>query len=188
MIQIADVFALATSQEEQYAADITDHPAEVGSNFADNQVNKPVDLTRDCIISATPLGANRNAAFGPNIVAGCKARLIALRDTREPVTVIEPDATYENMMIESVVFTRSIKTGDALAFKIKFKQFDVQTNERVVIEVAIPRAQGTNTKGSKSSKKPDPASTAAEDKRSRLRRVANYFGVASHKTNPGGGL
>src|ERR1051325_3512863 len=98
MIQIGDVFALATSQEEQYDADVTDHPAEVGSNFSDNQVNKALVITRDCVISQTPLGVNRNAAFGPNIVAGCKARLLALREPREPITVIEPDATYENMM------------------------------------------------------------------------------------------
>jgi hypothetical protein len=91
-------------------------------------------------------------------------------------------------MVEGLTFSRTVKTGDALAFKIKLKQLDIETNERAVIEVAIPRAQAVNTKGSKSSKKPDPASSGAEDKRSRLRRVANYFGFKNTTPNQGGGL
>lgn len=186
MIQIGDVFALASTQEEKYEAEITEQPVESGSNFADNQINKALVITRECVISATPLGENLNAKFGPNIVAGCKARLIALRDTKEPFTVVEPDMSYPNMTVESVVFSRTIKTGNALAFKIQLKQITIVTNDRQVIDVALPRAQDVKKRGDKTSKEPDPP--PAEDKRSRLRRVANYFGFKNTKPNPGGGL
>jgi hypothetical protein len=187
VIQIADVFALSVSDEERYENDVSEHPAESSSNFVDNSVAKALVINRDCIISASPLGENLNAAFGPDIVTGCKKRLIALRNAREPVLVVDSTGRYENMQIMSIVFSRTIKTGDALAFKISLKQLDVITNERTVIQVAIPRAQAKNkkdTKTSKSATEPKPP----EDKRSRLRRVVNYLGVdgVSNQPNQGG--
>ncbi len=131
-------------------------------------------ITRDCLISATPLGPNLNVAFGPNIVEGCRARLIAIRGTREPITVIDSTGTYTDMELTSLVFSRTVKTGDALAFKVSFKQLDVVTNERSVIEVAIPRAQAPVVKGTKTSKTADPP--PPPDKRSSLHKLSNYLG------------
>lgn len=173
MIQIADVFAVSLSDEERYENAVSEHPAEKRASFVDNTVNKALVLNRDCVISASPLGENLNAAHGPNIIAGCRARLIAIYFTREPITVVDSTGTYTNILINSLVFSRTIKTGNALAFKINFKQLDVLENERSVIEVAIPRAQNKVIRGVKSSNKPDPApaSTADIDP---LRTTTNY--------------
>jgi hypothetical protein len=180
VIQIADVFALSVSDEERYENDVSEHPAESGSNFVDNSVAKALVINRDCIISATPLGENLNAAFGPDIVTGCKKRLIALRNAREPIPVVDSTGRYENMQIMSIVFSRTIKTGDALAFKISFKQLDVITNERTVIQVAIPRAQVKNKKDTKTSKAatdPKPPEPDIDP----LRVGTEYFGITKRK-------
>ncbi len=160
MIQIGDVFAVSLSEEERYENDVSDHPAERGPSFIDNSVSKALVINRDCTISAdTSLDVfdeNRNAAFGPNIIEGCRARLIAIRETREPISVRDSTGTYVNMEVMSLVFSRTVKTGKTLAFKISFKQLDVITNERSVVQVAIPRAQKKSLQGLKISKKPDP--------------------------------
>lgn len=173
MIQIADVFALSTSDEERYENDVSEHPAEKGSNFVDNTVAKSETLSRDCTISATPLGENLNAAFGPDIVKGCRARLRAIRNTREPITVRDSTGVYVNMLITSLVFTRTIKTGDALVFKIGFKSLEVIENERSVVKVAIPRVQAKINKGPKVSAKPDPPPPAKDV--DPLRNVSNFI-------------
>lgn len=192
MIQIGDVFATVITEEDKYDADVTEHPAEKGSDFSDMVINKALVVTRDCVISATPLGVNRNAAFGPNIVAGCKARLIAMRALREPITVVDIEGTFTNLLVSNLTFTKSIKTGEALAFKITFKQLEVIENERSVIEVAIPRAQAPRKKGAKSSESPGAHETDDIDP---LRKAANYIGkkingknFISDQPNPGGGI
>jgi hypothetical protein len=178
MIQIDDVFALSLTDEEKYESDASEHPAESGADFVDNKVNKALAITRDCIISGTPIGPNLNSAHGPDIVEGCRKRLIAIDASREPITVRDSTGVYENMEITSLVFSRSIKTGNALTFKIAFKRLVVITNERSVIQVAIPRAQVKAPKGLKTSAKPDPK--PAERDIDPLRRVSNYLGVTGN--------
>ena len=190
MIRIGDVTAdIALSEDHKYENDVTSHPAEKGSNFTDNVIQKPLAISLDCIISATPMGENLNAAFGPDIVTGCRLRLQAINDQREPITVVTSHGTFPHMLIESLTFSRTIKTGEALAFKIAVKDFRIVENERTVIRVALPRAQADVKRGAKSSKAPpDNTPAKAEDKRSKLRKVARYIGAAvSNEANPGGG-
>lgn len=156
MIQIGDVFAMSISDTEKYDSDTADHPTESSSSFVDNKITKPLVIDRDCIISAAPLGTNPNAKFGPDIIQGCRARLIAIDATREPITVIDSTGTYLNMEITSLVFNRTIKTGDALAFKISFKRLDIRINQRSVVKVAIPRAAAPVKKAAKTSGTPNP--------------------------------
>jgi len=111
---------------------------------------------------------------------------------REPITVVDTFGRFDNMQIENLTFSRTAKNGEALAFKISFKQLIIITNNRTIVQVSIPGAQGKQVKGSKNSKQPPdpPIAEKTEDRRSRERRVLNYLapGFVSNKPNFGGGL
>lgn len=190
---IADVTVDCTlSVDHKYANEVSSHPAESGADFTDNSANKPLEISLDCIISNTPVGLAPNASFGPNIVEGVQGRLVELNLLREPITVVDTFGRFDNMQIENLTFSRTSKNGEALAFKISFKQLIIITNSRTIVQVSIPNAQGKQVKGSKNSKQPPdpPISEKTEDLRTGVRRIANLYapGFISNKPNQGGGF
>jgi hypothetical protein len=95
--------------------------------------------------------------------------------------VRDSTGTYPNMLITSLVFSRTIKTGDALTFKIGFKSLEVLENDRSVIKVAIPRVQNKVNKGPKISAKPNPPAPARDI--DPLRSVSNFVSRAATGSN-----
>lgn len=185
---IADVTVdVCLSVEHSYENDVTSHPVEKGSELTDNVIAKPLLISLDCIVSGSPIGAQTNSAFGPNIVNGVRARLITLRGAGETITVVDSHGTFPNMVIEKITFSKSVKTGDSLAFKISFKEILIVTNERTVIQVAIPRAQAPVSRGAKSSKSPPdpPVPAKVDDRLTPLHRLTNRAGITNSGPNTG---
>lgn len=188
--RIDDVICTALSEEHTYETDVTEHPVESGSDVTDNAINKPLTISLDCIISGTPLNAPDTAVLNTTVatanpVVAAQARLIQINNTREPITVIDSQGTFPEMVLEKLVFTKTIKTGEALAFKASFKALRIIDNERTVVQVAIPRVQSAVKSGTKASKNP-PDNPPPPDKRSALRRVANRLGYKNTTPNQGG--
>src|SRR5690606_1988974 len=97
-------------------------------------------VTLEGIVSDTPIGtlaALRGEDVRPSDDAF--ARLLAIRDAREPVTIETSLRVFENMVLQSLSVPRSAQTGDALRFRATFQQIQLVTNERTMIEVAVPR-------------------------------------------------
>ncbi len=187
---IADVNVdVCLSVEHSYENEVTSHPVESGADVTDNVVAKSLVINLDCIISATPLGLAPNTIFGPNIVTGTRDRLIAIDVAKQPITVVDSYGTFTNMVLEKIIFSKTTKTGDALAFKASFKELIIITNDRTVIQVAIPRAQAVVARGAKSSKSPPtpPVPAKAADRRSGLRRVINHVAPSAVSTTPNQG-
>lgn len=168
------------SEEHTYDSDVTSHPVETGASITDNVVDKPLIISLDCIISATPFGATQplgGSLFAVSIADVAQDRLIALKATREPVTVEDSQGSFPNMIVEKLTFTRSAKTGRACAFKCTLKELRLVDNERVLIPVEIPRAQALVKRGAKSSKSPPdpPITKKIEDNRDPAKKVVTVL-------------
>ncbi len=178
------------SEEHSYENDVTSHPVESGSDVTDNVINKPLKISLDCLISATPLRKSGVIVQGEatrtaNPTQAARARLIAINVAREPITVNDSQGSFPNMVLEKLMFTQTSKIGDALAFKASFKELKIIENERTIIQVAIPRAQAVVKLNTKSGTQPP---KNPPDDRDPLRKLAGIVkpGFISALPNPGG--
>lgn len=192
MIQIDDiVIDIASSEDHNFQNEITDHPVETGSNVTDNAIEKPIQIVINGLVSDYPLGTNAAGFVAPNgdlptaSDTGTQsqtvlAKLLALKSSREPITVIDSLGTWTNMVLESLSVPRTPKTGYALEFRATFKQLVLVTNDRTVVPVSLPRAAAPTTLGHQTSPQPptNNPSSSAENDRSGLHQLLNYAGVS----------
>jgi hypothetical protein len=188
MVKIDDIVVdIAISEDHTFENEVTSHPVETGSDVTDNSIVKPDAITLDCIISNTPLTTtgrevNDQVLASSSPADEARAKLLALRQSREPITVIDSLGTWTDMVLEHLSIPRSSRTGDALAFKATFKKLVIVTNERATVPVAIPRAESKIKRGTRPSKSPPENSppAAAEDHRTALHKLlskgASRFG------------
>ena len=171
-IQIGDyVIDAAINEDHSFDSDVTDHPVETGADITDNIRAKPVQVTLDCVVSDTPIGAvaslrgntddNGQPLYKPS--SDAYATMIAIRDARLPVTIVTSLATFENMALVSLSVPRNAQNGDALRFKATFKQIKFITNDRTTVRVADPRAATSVSKGALSAKDEAAQKAAADD-------------------------
>ncbi len=160
-----------TSADVDASVVVSEFPVEKGANISDHARAQPLRLRVEGIVSNTPLSplAARRAVF--SLVNGeafalpadeAKARLMAIRDAGEPVTVECSLGTFDNMVMES--FTPTATTLECLQFSAAFVQIILVTNERTTVLVKS-RAKGVNLGHRPSTEAPaaPPPSAAASD-------------------------
>jgi len=145
-------YALDASLTERHTFDseVTEYPVEDGGDVTDNVRPKPIVVEIDGLISDTPIGNMVDVrAHETSSPAGdleflpsedALARLIAIRDAREPVTIETSLKLFENMAMTSLEVPRDARTGHALRFTATFQQVILITNERTFVRVAVPQA------------------------------------------------
>lgn len=142
MITIAGYAIDAALRVEQaFEADVTDHPVERGAVITDHVRARPIVVTIEGVVSDTPMGAVaalREEGSVPS--ADARIRLFELWNAREPVTIETENATYHDMVMQSLSVPEDRETGDACHFTATFKQLRLVTNRRTSVAVAVPRA------------------------------------------------
>lgn len=186
MIQIDDLIVdIAINEEHSFENEVTDHPVESGGNVTDNTIDKPLQITIHGLVSNTPLkqtGLLFATEENPLPADTARDKLLALKKSRKPITVVDSLGTWPNMVLEKLAIPRNAKTGDALEFTASFKELVIGTNERTVVAVSLPRAAALQKLGHRSTKQPPdpPPSTTTEDHRTALHKLlsggADYFG------------
>ncbi len=117
---------LARSEEIRYPSKITSHPAESGTDFTDHIKNDPIEITLECLVSDTPIGAiatdtTRSNLDGRKPSEDAHARMVAVRDARIPVVVECSKGTFENMGLESLTEPANSSTTGGLTFTVRFQ-------------------------------------------------------------------
>lgn len=150
----------ALTEGHKYSATVTKYPIESGSSIADNITKDPLQVTIEGVVSDTPLGnavqARQAAQTSPDTTFeflpsdDALARLIAIFDAEEPVTIETSLKRFENMVLIDLDVPRDADTGDALHFTATFEQVTIVTNNRTTVRVASPN----NAKKKKASKPP----------------------------------
>lgn len=140
----------AVSVEVVRESEVTSHPVEVGADVTDHVRNNPVLVNLDCRISNTPMDAVAALRTGIPSEEG-RARLIAIRNAREPVTIELVDETLDSMVMQSFTTPQTVQTGEALEFRVTFKEVVLVTNQRATVPVLLPRSSKKKNAGNKPS-------------------------------------
>ena len=151
------------SETHQFDSDVTDHPVESGADVTDNVRVKPIIVTINGIVRDSPLGemASVRQNLGPGVgnlpSDDFIAKVLGIRDAREPVSISTTLQTYDDMVLQSLTVPRDSKTGRAAVFTAVFKQVIFVKTDRSLVRVATPPAQGKTNLGNKASiAKPEP--------------------------------
>lgn len=171
---IGEVFIDCTESEViEYAQTITDHPVESGESITDHIYSNPVRVKVQGSMVDTPLdvvGVAQKVAgifTGGNILSNIKETFIgkgrkqttayeALKDlaaSNATITLVNYLDTFENMVIESIIFPRDVNTGARLKFEAILKQITLANVELVNINTATKDIVNKKVKlGSQASK------------------------------------
>lgn len=145
----------ATVEEHTFDSEITKYPVEQGVSVADHVRRLPTRVTIEGIVSDSPIGrmvAQRDSeSFVIETADGIEieqrslkpsefalAKLLAIHEAGEPVTVGTSLRVFPNMALESLTIPRDAETGFALRFRATFEQVRLVTNERTTIRTARP--------------------------------------------------
>ncbi len=151
---------VARAIEHKLPAQVTEQPLESGANFADHKLKHSRMLTIEGVVSDTPIGglAKRRQQF--TLVDGeafatpsqeARARMEALLESPEPITVETPTRTYRNMVMEDLSEPEDKQTGKAYVFTAVFKQLKIVSNLRTTVRVAADRNGKKLHRGNKAS-------------------------------------
>jgi hypothetical protein len=160
----------ALSEEHSFDSEVTEHPVENGADIADHVRARPIVVQMEGVVSDTPIGDIATQRTGTNLPSeDAFARLMAIRDARQPVTIQTSLQTFENMVLQSLSVPRDARTGRALKFRAIFVQVTLVTNARTTIPVETPRAKKKVNRGNKPSPEtptgdaPEPAAKTKEN-------------------------
>ena len=149
------------SEGHAFNSRVSQFPVEDGSVVADNIINDPTTLDITGFITNTPVTIFlQNAAnlvddtSGGDRVKTAFDALLALRESKEPFTIVTGLKTYENMVFTSLNIPRDKSTGSTnLRFNAKVVNIEFVTSrtealskDTVASEPASLSDQATNTK------------------------------------------
>jgi len=148
---------LALTEAHSFPGESTNFPVEVGADMSDHIRELPNEITLECIVSNTPVGAiasdpSRSPGQGPDgtvplPAADALARLRELKATLKPVTVETSLGAFAEMaFIDLDVPADKGKSPDnALFFTAKFKRVLFATNRRTKTRVRTAMPTGRST-------------------------------------------
>jgi len=136
--RISNIVVDASVRESHESeAKITDNPIEEGADVTDHVRIMPKRLTMDGVISDTPITlaviSNVSGLIGTitdytesrSLSQEAHDRLLALQETREPITIVTGLRVYENMLIERLTVPRDANTANAIHFMAVFREIQV---------------------------------------------------------------
>ena len=152
------VIDVAEAEQHEFPCEVTAYPIETGADVADHVRLLPIAVTIEGVVTDTPIGSMvslRSAGQVGQIAlqsapsADAYEEMQRIRTAREPITLVTSLGTFDRMILESLSVPRSSSTGDSFAFRATFRQVAMITNERTVVEVAVPRASKKKSVGTK---------------------------------------
>lgn len=144
---------VAVSEDIRLVSDITEYPVETGSSITDHVRNLPIEVTIEGIVSDTPIGPLANERSFVDLPSEeFLARLELIHVFREPIVVETTRRVYESMVLRDLSIPTDARTGNSLSFRATFVQIDLVTNDRVQINVQLPRAKKQKRLGGKNPK------------------------------------
>ena len=142
---IVDIY---TDEFHRQTVTKTKYPVETGASLTDNAVIDPKVLTLKGYVSdLNPLLGGLITIPGPGRGREAWSRIVALKDAREPVTVVTLLEVYENMLITSIDAPKSAATGQGLEFTITLEEILFAETQITVLPSAQLGAD-IETKGS----------------------------------------
>ena len=142
---IVDIY---TDEFHKQTVTKTKYPVETGGTLTDNAVIDPKVLTMKGYVSdLNPLLGGLITIPGPGRGKEAWSRIVALKNAREPVTVVTTLEMYENMLITSIDAPKSAATGQGLEFTITLEEILFAETQTTTLP-ASQLGEDIETKGS----------------------------------------
>ena len=114
-------------------ATVPEYSVESGFSVSDAIILSPEKLDMTLFVTNTPVTWYNRHGGSQNRVDSVVKQLEELYYAGEPVTIVTSDATYSNMAIESITFSKSTEVGYAREIPISFKKIRVTTAKTTTI-------------------------------------------------------
>lgn len=145
LVGIVDIY---TDENHKQTVTKTKYPVEDGSSLTDNAVIDPKMLVlRGYVSDLNPLLGGLITIPGPGRGQEAWSRIVALKDAREPLTVVTALEVYENMLITAIEAPRSSRTGQGLEFSITLEEVLIVESQSTTLP-ASQLGDDAETKGS----------------------------------------
>lgn len=171
LTNVVDLKGIDLYPTEDHTSSIskTNLPLEDGSNITDHAVINPDKITLTGVVSnvSKVIGGVPIFFGGVSIVNNTKSRdawtnLVALKEARQPLTVVTSLKIYNNMLLMDLKSTVNVKTGTNLYFTADFEQIRFVGTATTQLPPAKLSSIGTTSATDKAGKKiikqkPNPA-------------------------------
>jgi hypothetical protein len=133
-IGIQPITIQATLEEVHHqSVEVTTHPVQSSANIADHSYNQPAEIVLRCAWSNSPpsmdvqLGAqlslmNSGSLTTQDYISGIFSQLTALKEARQPLSIVTSLMLYKSMLITGISVTRDQKTYQVLMCSITCKE------------------------------------------------------------------
>lgn len=137
-------FDALINQSESYEAQVPAYPVESGHEVVDDIITSSLVLSMTLYLTDTPVSwRTRHQETGRIEIV--EARLRELFFERQPVTVTTTDATYENMAITAISFSKSAEVGYAREIPITMAQISVTETQTATIPDSYGKSGSTKS-------------------------------------------
>ena len=124
-------------------ATVPEYSVESGFSVSDAIILSPEKLDMTLFVTNTPVTWYNRHGRSQNRVDSVVKQLEELYYAGEPVTIVTSDATYSNMAIESITFSKSTEVGYAREIPISFKKIRVTSAKTTTIPDSYGKSGAT---------------------------------------------
>ena len=124
-------------------ATVPEYSVESGFSVSDAIILSPEKLDMALFVTNTPVTWYNRHGGSQNRVDSVVKQLEELYYAGEPVTIVTSDATYSNMAIESITFSKSTEVGYAREIPISFKKIRVTSAKTTTIPDSYGKSGAT---------------------------------------------
>lgn len=124
-------------------ATVPEYSVESGFSVSDAIILSPEKLDMTLFVTNTPVTWYNRHGGSKNRVDSVVKQLEELYYAGEPVTIVTSDATYSNMAIESITFSKSTEVGYAREIPISFKKIRVTSAKTTTIPDSYGKSGAT---------------------------------------------
>ena len=124
-------------------ATVPEYSVESGFSVSDAIILSPEKLDMTLFVTNTPVTWYNRHGGSQNRVDSVVKQLEELYYAGEPVTIVTSDATYSNMAIESITFSKNTEVGYAREIPISFKKIRVTSAKTTTIPDSYGKSGAT---------------------------------------------
>lgn len=124
-------------------ATVPEYSVESGFSVSDAIILSPEKLDMTLFVTNTPVTWYSRHGGDKNRVDSVVKQLEELYYAGEPVTIVTSDATYSNMAIESLTFSKNTENGYAREIQISFKKIRITSAKTTTIPDSYGKSGST---------------------------------------------
>lgn len=113
---------ILVEQEHKLESEVTEHPVEDGFPVHDHVIRKPIKLSMVVGITQSPVTWLDKLGQKEDKVVKALAEFKRIYKEAQPITIVTPTDVYENMVMTSAAFPRTVENKNLIRIPCEFTQ------------------------------------------------------------------